>query len=130
MKWIKLNRFDLFTFGWTCYNGFYFTLLDLDFRNLKIDSSLFGIGISKDYLSISLFYFDILITYKPNNQQLNLIMENKMELKSMIFINPKGILMEEVDFGYEKIDYEVNGICDHRIFGIFLAFVKPDNNGE
>lgn len=54
-----MNRFDLLTIGYTSYNGFYFTILDLDINKPNIDSSLFGVAVSKDYMQVHFLYFII-----------------------------------------------------------------------
>jgi hypothetical protein len=43
-------------------------------------------------------------------------------LKSELLINEKGELCEGVDFGSEVIEYKINGITEHLIFGIYFSF--------
>ena len=41
---------------------------------------------------------------------------------SEFHVNEKGQLCEVVDFGSEKIEYRINGITEHIIFGIYFSF--------
>lgn len=41
---------------------------------------------------------------------------------SELSINEKGELCEVVDFGSEKVEYKINGITEHIIFGIYFSF--------
>lgn len=43
-------------------------------------------------------------------------------LLSELCINEKGELCEVVDFGNEKVEYKINGITEHIIFGIYFSF--------
>ena len=54
MKWI--NSIELISTGYNCYNGFHFCILDLDLNKPNIDSSLLGIGISKDYIQVHILF--------------------------------------------------------------------------
>lgn len=41
---------------------------------------------------------------------------------SELCVNEKGELCEVVDFGNEKVEYKINGITEHIIFGIYFSF--------
>ena len=42
---------------------------------------------------------------------------------SELCINEKGELCEVVDFGTdERVEYKINGITEHIIFGIYFSF--------
>jgi hypothetical protein len=41
---------------------------------------------------------------------------------SELCINEGGELCEVVDFGNEKVEYKINGITEHIIFGIYFSF--------
>ena len=43
-------------------------------------------------------------------------------LLSELCVNEKGELCEVVDFGNEKVEYKINGITEHIIFGIYFSF--------
>ena len=44
------------------------------------------------------------------------------EYLSEMIVNEKGELCEVVDFGTEKVEYKVNGITEHTIFGVYFSF--------
>ena len=44
------------------------------------------------------------------------------QLLSEICINTSGDLCEIVDFGNEVIEYKINGVTEHVIYGIFFSF--------
>lgn len=41
---------------------------------------------------------------------------------SELCVNDKGELCEVVDFGNERVEYKINGITEHIIFGIYFSF--------
>jgi hypothetical protein len=41
---------------------------------------------------------------------------------SEICINANGELCEIVDFGNEVVEYKINGVTEHIIYGIFFSF--------
>ena len=41
---------------------------------------------------------------------------------SELCVNEKGELCEVVDFGNERVEYKINGITEHIIFGIYFSF--------
>lgn len=41
---------------------------------------------------------------------------------SEICINATGDLCEIVDFGNETVEYKINGVTEHIIYGIFFSF--------
>ena len=41
---------------------------------------------------------------------------------SDVSINDKGELCEVVDFGSEVVEYKINGVTEHIIYGIFFSF--------
>lgn len=43
-------------------------------------------------------------------------------LLSELCVNENGELCEVVDFGNEKVEYKINGITEHIIFGIYFSF--------
>jgi hypothetical protein len=46
---------------------------------------------------------------------------------SEICINATGDLCEIVDFGNETVEYKINGVTEHIIYGIFFSFnQKPE----
>ena len=55
---MKINRITIFSIEYNCYNGFYIELLGMDtiHKRFNIDSALFGLGISRDYIQISVLF--------------------------------------------------------------------------
>jgi hypothetical protein len=47
---------------------------------------------------------------------------NTQQLLSEICINTTGDLCEIVDFGNEVVEYKINGVTEHVIYGIFFSF--------
>jgi hypothetical protein len=47
---------------------------------------------------------------------------NTQQLLSEICINANGDLCEIVDFGNETVEYKINGVTEHIIYGIFFSF--------
>jgi len=58
MKKLQINKIDILTIEWNCYNGMVFSLLHIDavLFGKYIDGSLFGINFSKSFLDVSLFF--------------------------------------------------------------------------
>ena len=54
-----MNRITPIIIEWNCYNGFIFHLFDIDFYT--IESSLFGINASREFLYIDIFWNNIKI---------------------------------------------------------------------
>lgn len=49
-------------------------------------------------------------------------MNKETGIRSDIYIDKDGILCEVVAFGEEKIEYRINGITEHIIFGVYFSF--------
>ena len=66
MKKLLINRLEILTIEWNCYNGVVFNLLNIDavLFGKYIDGSLFGINLSKNFLYISLFFSWMKIYHK------------------------------------------------------------------
>jgi hypothetical protein len=47
---------------------------------------------------------------------------NTKLLLSEVTINAGGELCEVVDFGTEVVEYKINGVTEHIIYGIFFSF--------
>jgi hypothetical protein len=47
---------------------------------------------------------------------------NTKLLLSEVTINSGGELCEVVDFGTEIVEYKINGVTEHIIYGIFFSF--------
>jgi hypothetical protein len=48
--------------------------------------------------------------------------KNTKHLLSEVSINTGGELCEVVDFGTEIVEYKINGVTEHIIYGIFFSF--------
>lgn len=54
-----MNKIKILNIEWNCYNGFIFELLQLElYKPINIDSALFSINISKDFLCIDIFFLN------------------------------------------------------------------------
>lgn len=62
-----MNRITLFDAEWNCYNGFSLTILGIDYRAL--DSSLFGLSFSKDFIQVSIFFYLMEFEFKREIKQ-------------------------------------------------------------
>ncbi len=50
-----------------------------------------------------------------------------MKPLSELIINEKGELCEMVDFGMEIVFYNISGITEHKIYGIYFSFNQVKN---
>ncbi len=62
----NMNRICLIEAEWNNYNGFMFSILNLDLNKPNIDSSLFGLNISSYYFYLSLMFFTIKVFDKTD----------------------------------------------------------------
>ena len=53
---------------------------------------------------------------------------NRSTLISDVSINDKGQLFERVDFGTQVVEYIVQGVTEHIVYGIFFSFSQKSNN--
>lgn len=61
-KYFEINIFSLISIEWNCINGFSFKLIHFDmFLPVNIDSSLFGLSISSQFIYIDVLWFSIKI---------------------------------------------------------------------
>jgi hypothetical protein len=62
--------------------------------------------------------------YKEKGENMEEDKENtgKKGPLSELCVNEKGELCEVVDFGNERVEYKINGITEHIIFGIYFSF--------
>jgi hypothetical protein len=63
-----MNTIDLIEIEWNCYNGLIISILYLDLNKLNIDSSLFGLYISIDFLYIDILFITLKIFDKDKNK--------------------------------------------------------------
>ncbi len=57
-----MNRFTPIVIEWNSYNGFNLEIFHIEsYKPINLDSSLFGISASKEFLYINIFYFTIKI---------------------------------------------------------------------
>jgi len=57
-----MNRIALINIEYNCYSGYIFELLNLElFWPVNLDSSLFGINVSRDFFYVDILFFTITI---------------------------------------------------------------------
>jgi hypothetical protein len=57
-----MNKISLISFEWTCYNGIYFDILQVDMHTpFFSDTALFGFNISKSFFYIDILFVNIKI---------------------------------------------------------------------
>jgi hypothetical protein len=63
-----MNKINLIEIEWNCYNGFIFSLLNLDLNKPCIDSALFGINLAPNFLYIDILFSQLKYLIQMNTE--------------------------------------------------------------
>ena len=65
-----MNKINIINCEWNCYNGFVFNIFELElYKPINIDSSLFGINVSRNFFYIDLLFIKIKLFDKTESYQ-------------------------------------------------------------
>ena len=64
MRKRNINEFNPVKIGWNCYNGLIISIFHFDLNKPNIDSSLFGLNISSNFIYLDILYITIKIFNK------------------------------------------------------------------
>jgi len=61
-----MNKLNLIEIEWNCYNGLIASIIHLDLNKPNIDSALFGVNISPDFMYIDILFMTIKVFDKTD----------------------------------------------------------------